>query len=177
MVTDVGQHQIWAGRYYPIEQPRTFITSGGLGTMGYGLPAAIGAKLGRPEKQVLLVTGDGSFQMNLAELATMVQENAAVKILLFNNRSLGMVRELQQHLLGERYYQSRMEVNPDFIKLAAAYGIEAFQVRKRDEIAQGIQRLLESKGPIIAEFAIDPMANVIPVTKGDRDEAYIRRTG
>jgi acetolactate synthase, large subunit (EC 2.2.1.6) len=130
MVTDVGQHQIWAGRYYPIEQPRTFITSGGLGTMGYGLPAAIGAKLGRPEKQVLLVTGDGSFQMNLAELATMVQENAAVKILLFNNRSLGMVRELQQHLLGERYYQSRMEVNPDFIKLAAAYGIEAFQVRK-----------------------------------------------
>jgi len=177
LVTDVGQHQIWAGRYYPIEQPRTFITSGGLGTMGYGLPAAIGAKLGQPDKQVLLITGDGSIQMNLSELATMVQENAAVKILLFNNRSLGMVRELQQHQLGERYYQSIMKYNPDFLKLAAAYGIEAFQVKRRDEIAEGIRRLLESKGPIIAEFAIDPMANVIPFTGGDSSEAYIRRTG
>ena len=145
--------------------------------MGYGLPAAIGAKLGQPDKQVLLITGDGSIQMNLSELATMVQENAEVKILLFNNRSLGMVRELQQHQLGERYYQSIMKYNPDFLKLAAAYGIEAFQVKRRDEIAEGIRRLLESKGPIIAEFAIDPMANVIPFTGGDSSEAYIRRTG
>lgn len=175
LVTDVGQHQIWAGRYYPVEQPRTFLTSGGLGTMGYGLPAAIGAKLGQPDKQVMLITGDGSLQMNLAELATMVQEKAAVKILLFNNHHLGMVRELQQHQLGERYYQTRMECNPDFVKLAAAYGIEAFRVENSDEIDEAIKRLLEHDGPIIGEFMIDPMANVFPVSRGDKDEAHIRR--
>ena len=144
--------------------------------MGYGLPAAIGAKLGQQDKQVMLITGDGSLQMNLAELATMVQEKAAVKILLFNNYHLGMVRELQQHQLGERYYQTRMECNPDFVKLAEAYGIKAFRVKNRAEIAWAIKRLLEYEGPIIAEFMIDPMANVIPVTRGDESETYIRRT-
>lgn len=176
LVTDVGQHQIWAGRYYSVEQPRTFLTSGGLGTMGYGLPASVGAKLGQPDKQVMLITGDGSLQMSLAELATVVQEKAAVKVLLFNNSHLGMVRELQQHQLGGRYYQTHMRCNPDFVKLAAAYGIEAFRVKNRDEVDGAIKSLLEYDGPIIAEFMIDPMANVIPVTRGDKGETHIRST-
>lgn len=177
LVTDVGQHQMWAARYYKTRNPRSFLTSGGLGTMGYGLPAALGAKLGCRHKEVILIVGDGGFQMSLGELATIVQENAELKIMIFNNGYLGMVREIQQQLHGERYYQTAMKGNPDFIKLAHAYGIEAFRVERQEEILEGIKRLLEYKGPIIGEFVIDPYANVIPISRGEEDETPISSIG
>ncbi len=177
LVTDVGQHQIWAGRYYKAEKPRTFLTSGGLGTMGYGLPAAIGAKMACPDREVILITGDGGIQMNLGELATVAQEGLNIKIMLFNNSSLGMVRELQQHLYQERYYQVYIKTNPDFVQLAKAYGIHGFRVEKAQDILPGVQKLLEWEGPVMAEFVIDPRANVIPSSGRCKDEACIRRVG
>jgi acetolactate synthase-1/2/3 large subunit len=177
LVTDVGQHQMWAARYYKTRKPRSFITSGGLGTMGYGLPAALGAKLGCRHKEVILIVGDGGLQMNLGELATIVQEKAEVKIMIFNNGYLGMVREIQQQLHGERYYQTAMKGNPDFVKLAHAYGIEAFRVEREEEILGNIRQLLEHKGPIIGEFVIDPNANVIPVSRREDDETRIGSVG
>lgn len=142
--------------------------------MGYGLPAALGAKLGCRDKEVILVVGDGGLQMSLAELATIVQEEASVKIMILNNGYLGMVRELQQQHHGGRYYQTPMKGNPDFVKLADAYGIKSFRVGRQEKIISGIRRLLECKGPIIGEFAIDPTANVIPVSGSDDDETHIR---
>ena len=170
VVTDVGQHQIWTGRYYGFEQPRTFLTSGGLGTMGYGLPAAIGAKIGSPDKQVILVTGDGSFQMNLTELATAAQEGLAVKIILLNNNRLGMVRELQEHFCAGRYTQTSLNGNPDFGIIAKAYGFPSIRITTIDELSAGIDELLSHQGTMLAEFMIDPAANVIPVDKNVREE-------
>lgn len=172
IVTDVGQHQIWTGQYYKVEKPRTFITSGGLGTMGYGLPAAIGAKMANPERNVLLITGDGSFQMNFPELATAVQEGLNVKILLMNNSSLGMVRELQQYFYQERYFSVKMTGNPDFIKLTEAYGVRGMRIEKDDEIRMGIERLMESCDIILGEFVIDPNENVTPVEEDEKSEAH-----
>src|SRR5690606_8846346 len=130
LVTDVGQHQLWAGKYFEINRPRTFISSGGLGTMGYGLPAAIGAKIANPDREVLLITGDGGFQMSMAELATIKQEGLDIKIIIFNNSTLGMVRELQQHQYDERYYGVEMVGNPDFSKIASAYSIKSVKVER-----------------------------------------------
>lgn len=166
VTTDVGQHQVWTGRYYGFEQPRTFLTSGGLGTMGYGLPAAIGAKIGQPEKQVALITGDGSFQMNLTELATAAQEGLSIKIILLNNSCLGMVRELQEHNCDKRYTQTTLKGNPDFIKLAEAYGFPAIRVAQNEAIEEAIEKVLSYDGTMVAEFIIDPVSNVIPAEKG-----------
>lgn len=168
VVTDVGQHQIWTGQKYKIDKPRTFITSGGLGTMGYGLPAAIGAKLGNPKRDVLLITGDGSLQMSLAELATAVQEELNIKILLFNNSTLGMVRELQQQYYNSRYFSVNMKGNPDFIKLAAAYGIKGISVNKPEKIKVAIRTILDSDEMILGEFLIDPEENVTPFKAGEK---------
>lgn len=155
LATDVGQHQMWAGGHYRVERPRSFITSGGLGTMGYGLPAAIGAKLGDPEKEVILLTGDGSFQMSLQELAVLVQEDIAVKIILFNNNALGMVRELQRHYCEGRYYQVHMKGNPDFGTLVSAYGIPYLKVDSPEALEKGLKGLLESSTSMLLEIAVD----------------------
>ena len=163
IVTDVGQHQVWTGRYYGFESPRTFLTSGGLGTMGYGLPAAIGAKVGQPDRQVILITGDGSFQMNFPELATAAQEGLCIKIILLNNSRLGMVRELQQYFCDSRYTQTTLRGNPNFSVLASAYGFASLQVQASDDYSAAIDSLLESRETILTDFRIDPNANVIPV--------------
>jgi acetolactate synthase-1/2/3 large subunit len=168
LVTDVGQHQMWAGRYYSVEKPRTFLTSGGLGTMGYGLPAAIGAKMAAPDKEVLLITGDGGFQMSLAEMATIRQQGLSIKILMMNNNCLGMVRELQQHNYQGRYHQVALKGNPDFTALAKAYGFQALRITAKDDVPAEIERVLSLKGPVFAEFEIDPKANVIPLQGGEQ---------
>lgn len=176
-VTDVGQHQLWAGKYLDINTPRTFLSSGGLGTMGYGLPAAIGARVANPGKEVVLITGDGSFQMNIAELATISQEDLRIKIIILNNSTLGMVRELQQHNYNEQYYGVRLTGNPDFAKLANAYDIDSIKVSREEEIYSALDMILKHDRAIIGEFLIDPDANVIPVKRRDDDETHIRRIG
>ncbi len=155
LVTDVGQHQIWAGNYYTVKKPRTFLTSGGLGTMGYGLPAAIGAKLADRNNEVILVTGDGSLQMSLQELALLKQEDLVVKILLFNNNALGMVRELQQQHYNCRYCQVHLTGNPDFCRLAEAYGLPALRVDREDEVDEAIDTLINSKTSVLVEVKTD----------------------
>ena len=122
VTTEVGQNQIWAANHFTVKKPRTFISSGGLGTMGYGLPAAIGAKIGKPEARVIVISGDGSFQMTMQELGTIKQYGLGIKVVLFNNRCLGMVKELQKMKYCGRYSEVTLEGNPDFIKLAGAYG-------------------------------------------------------
>src|SRR5205085_5117686 len=130
VVTDVGQHQMWEAQYYKHEHPRSLITSGGLGTMGFALPAAIGAKVARPESEVWVVVGDGGFQMTMAELATIVQENLKINIAIINNGYLGMVRQWQEFFY-DRNYSATPLLNPDFVKLAEAFGVHAMRVDHR----------------------------------------------
>jgi acetolactate synthase-1/2/3 large subunit len=163
VTTDVGQNQIWAGRFYQSKVARSFITSAGLGTMGFSIPSAIGAALANPTKRVLTIVGDGGFQMCSNELATARQEDLHIGILLLNNQSLGMVRELQQHYCKARYSQIRLDRNPDFSHIAAAYGFEYALVSQKDEIEAAIGMLLDPRKAIIVEFAIDASANVVPV--------------
>lgn len=165
IATDVGQHQMWTGAYYCTKKPRTFLTSGGMGTMGYGLPAAVGAQLGKPDTPVVLVTGDGSFQMNMPELATVVQEQLPVKIIVLNNNALGMVRELQMHFHDSRYYQVFMKGNPDFVKLADAYGIPAQRVSEKTAVHDVLTAMMETPGPMLVEFIVDVAEHVVPPTK------------
>src|ERR1019366_5405500 len=146
IVTDVGQHQMWEAQYYHHSEPRSLITSGGLGTMGFALPAAIGAKFSRPDADVWVIVGDGGFQMTMAELATLVQEGIKVNIAIINNGYLGMVRQWQEFFY-ERNYAATPLVNPDFTKIAEAYGILTFAVTHRDEVAPTVQKAREHQGP------------------------------
>ncbi len=155
--TEVGQNQIWASNQALIQNPNFFLTSGGLGTMGYGLPAAIGAKVGRPDKTVICFAGDGSFQMNLQELATMRQWGVDVKIILYNNGRLGMVREYQKNNYKGRYYGVFLDGNPDFQKLAAAYDIPAVRVSDEDKLEEALKAALEAEGSYLVEIMVDPM--------------------
>jgi len=161
-VTDVGQHQMFASRYCKITQPRSFITSGGLGTMGYGLPAAHGAKIGAPDKQVILFVGDGGLQMTIQELGTINQTEAAVKIVLMNNKYLGMVRQWQQLFFDKRYSETYLK-NPDFIKVAEGFGIKGKKVLQRPELDDAIREMLEFKGPYLLEVSIEKEDNVFPM--------------
>ena len=163
ITTEVGCHQMWTAQHYKFIEPRSFISSGGLGTMGYGLPAAIGAQFANGEKMVINICGDGSFQMNLQEMATAVENNLPIKIILFNNQGLGLVRQLQEFYCDKRYNQVHFRFAPDFIKLAASYGIEGLRIQKQEEISAAIDKLIEHKGPFLLECVIDINENVYPM--------------
>ncbi len=156
VATEVGQNQIWAANHYQLSFAGGFLTSGGLGTMGYGLPAAIGAKVGCPDKTVIVISGDGSFQMNLQELATMKQWGIELKIILFNNSRLGMVRELQKMKYSSNYFAVVLEGNPDFVTLASAYDIQGEKITQNEEVKDALARALNAPGSYLLEFMIDP---------------------
>lgn len=162
IVTDVGQHQMTTSRYYKFKEPRTQVTSGGAGTMGFALPAALGAKLGMPHKQVVAVIGDGGYQMTVQELGTIMQYKIPVKILVLNNSFLGMVRQWQQ-LFHEKRYSFTEMTNPDFVKLAEAYSIPARKVEKRSELQDAIREMLDAKTPYFLEAVVGKEDNVFPM--------------
>ncbi|MFI3317802.1 MAG: biosynthetic-type acetolactate synthase large subunit [Rikenellaceae bacterium] len=161
-VTDVGQHQMVAARSIPFSEPRSMITSGGLGTMGFGLPAAIGAKIGDPDREVVLFVGDGGIQMNIQELATILQENISVKIVLLNNSFLGMVRQWQQ-LFFDRRYSSTPMINPNFELIAKANGLEYGCAESKDDLGAEIKKMVEAKGSYLLEMKIKCEDNVLPM--------------
>ena len=163
VTTEVGQHQMWAHQHIGREHARSFLSSGGLGTMGFGFPAAIGAKFGCPDKQVVCVAGDGSFQMNSQEMATSAINNAAVKVFLLDNRALGMVHQWQKLFYHERYSSTILDPVPDFVKLADAYGWEGERIEKPEEVAPAIARMLASDKPYLLDVAISPDQNVYPM--------------
>jgi acetolactate synthase-1/2/3 large subunit len=167
-VSDVGQHQMLEAQYYPHQRPLTMLTSGGLGTMGFGLPAAIGAKLGRPDEEVWAVVGDGGFQMTMPELATAVQENVKVNIAILNNAFLGMVRQWQEFFYEERYQATPM-FSPDFVKLADAFGIPAMRVTSRDQIEESVQFARSHSGPVLIEYVIEKEEIVYPMVPAGAD--------
>ncbi len=150
-VSDVGQHQMVEAQYYPHQRPATLITSGGLGTMGFGLPAAIGAKFGSPDEEVWAIVGDGGFQMTMCELATAEQENVKINIAIINNQFLGMVRQWQEFFYEERYQATPM-IGPDFFKLAEAYGIPSMRVKSREQIAEAVEFARSINGPTLIEL-------------------------
>lgn len=167
--TDVGQHQMWVAQYYRFHHPRSQLTSGGLGTMGFGFPAAIGAKLGAPDRPVIAVTGDGGFQMTCQELALLAELNIPVKVAIINNRYLGMVRQWQEVFYGKRYCDVDLNVAPDFVKLSEAYGIRAWRAKTKEEAIQAWKEAMEHPGPAIVDFWVDPEENVYPfVAPGSR---------
>ena len=162
IVTEVGQNQMWAAQFYQYDYPRRFLSSGGLGTMGYGFPAAIGAKLAAPKKQVLDIAGDGSIQMNIQELATVATYNIGVKVIILNNNYLGMVRQWQELFYDRRYAATYLK-NPDFVKVAQGYGVKGLRVKKDSEVKKAVKEILQHKGPVFADFWIEEEENVFPM--------------
>ncbi|PYO30285.1 MAG: biosynthetic-type acetolactate synthase large subunit [Gemmatimonadetes bacterium] len=162
IVTDVGQHQMWVAKLYPYREPNSHITSGGLGTMGFAVPAAMGVHLARPGETVWAISGDGGFQMNMAEIATMVQERLPVKMAIFNNGYLGMVRQWQQFFHGKRYSCTPIW-SPDYVKLAEAYGIPGWRVKEAAELPDVVAQANDYSGPALVEFVIEQEANVYPM--------------
>lgn len=162
IVSDVGQHQMESARYYRFKKSHSFITSGGAGTMGFALPAAIGAQMGDPKRQVVAIVGDGSFQMTIQELGTVAQEQVPLKVIILNNNFLGMVRQWQQLFFEKRYSFTELK-NPDFIQVAKGFGVTGEQVEKREELSKAMQRMLNSKGPYILEVKVEKETNVFPM--------------
>jgi acetolactate synthase-1/2/3 large subunit len=167
-VTDVGQHQMLEAQYYPHQRPATMLTSGGLGTMGFGLPAAIGAKIGTPDEEVWAIVGDGGFQMTMCELATAMQENVKVNIAILNNAFLGMVRQWQEFFYEERYQATPM-YNPDFVKLAEAFGMPAMRVTSRDQIEESVNFARSHDTPVLIEYVIEKEEIVYPMVPAGAD--------
>ncbi|HVA95542.1 MAG TPA: biosynthetic-type acetolactate synthase large subunit [Candidatus Dormibacteraeota bacterium] len=175
IVTDVGQHQMWEAQYFKHEAPRTLITSGGLGTMGFALPAAIGVKAARPEAEVWAIVGDGGFQMTMCELATMVQENLKVNIAIINNGYLGMVRQWQEFFY-DRNYEATPLLSPNFVKLADAYGIRAAAVNQRSQVVPTVEMTRKHNGPVLIDFQVEREDSVYPmVAAGAALHEMIRR--
>jgi acetolactate synthase-1/2/3 large subunit len=168
IATDVGQHQMWTAQFHRFPAPRAFLSSGGLGAMGYGLPAAIGAQTAFPQQVVFDIAGDGSIQMNIQELATLVQYHLPVKIAVLNNRSLGMVRQWQSMFLGGRFSETLMEVQPDFVRLAEAYGVLGLRASRTEEVVPCLERALSRQGPVLIDFHVDPHENVYPMVPPGR---------
>ena len=156
VTTEVGQHQMWTAKEYKFSTPRKFLTSGGLGTMGFGLPAAIGACLAENKTPVVCIAGDGSFQMNASELATCKDYDLPVKIFLIDNGYLGMVRQLQQKFYGSRYSETKIS-NPDFVKLAESFGVKAIRVSKEEEIMPALKEVFATNEPALIDFVVEPM--------------------
>jgi len=162
IVTDVGQNQMTVARYYKFTQPNSLVTSGGMGTMGFGLPAAVGAKIGNPEKQVIAFIGDGGFQMTIQELGTILQYKVPVKIIILNNGYLGMVRQWQDMFFNKRYASTEL-VNPDFVAIAGGYSIPAKKVREREELKDSLSEMLAAEGPYLLDIDIEKEGNVLPM--------------
>lgn len=163
MATDVGQHQMWVAQFFEFHQPRTLLTSGGLGTMGFGIPSAMGAQAAFPKRQVICVCGDGGVQMNMQELATMVQHRLPVKIVILNNNFLGMVRQWQELFFDKRYSQTCLELPMDFARIAEAYGAKGLKADKPSEVEQVIKEGFAHNGPVIMEFTIAREEKVLPM--------------
>jgi acetolactate synthase-1/2/3 large subunit len=170
---DVGQHQMWAAQHCLFAHPRTHLTSGGLGTMGFGIPAGIGAKLARPDAEVVTVTGDGSIMMNIQELATLKRYGIARKILLLDNSRLGLVRQWQELFYDENYSEVDLSDNPDFVDVARSFGIEAFRLDQAGEEEEAVGRLLMAVGPCLLHVQIDPKANVWPLVPQGADNGQM----
>ncbi|HPX62326.1 MAG TPA: biosynthetic-type acetolactate synthase large subunit [Deltaproteobacteria bacterium] len=161
--TDVGQNQMWTAQFFKFRQPRTLLTSGGLGTMGFGLPAAMGAQVAFPDRQVIAICGDGGVQMNIQEMATLVQNRLPVKLVILNNNFLGMVRQWQEMFFDKNYSQTCLELPIDYVKLAEAYGAKGFVASKPDEVEEVIRKGFSEKGPVIMEFKVAREEKVLPM--------------
>ncbi len=162
IVTDVGQHQMWTARHYTWTRPNSHITSGGLGTMGFALPAAMGAKMGIPDAHVWAVAGDGGIQMNIQELATLQQQGVAVKVAIMNNGYLGMVRQWQQFFHSRNYSETPI-TGPDYVKLADAYGLTGMRITRREDVSAAVHKAMETEGTVIIDFVIESESNVYPM--------------
>jgi acetolactate synthase-1/2/3 large subunit len=173
IVTDVGQNQMYAARYYKFTHPNSFVTSGGMGTMGFGLPAGIGAKIGRPDKQVITFLGDGGFQMTIQELGTILQYEVPLKTVILNNSFLGMVRQWQE-MFHDRNYASTELINPDFVMISKAYKIPAKKVWKREDLKSSVEEMLAAEGPYVLEIAIEKEGNVFPMVEPGSSVSEIR---
>lgn len=176
VVTDVGQHQLWAAQFYKFKQPRTLLTSGGLGTMGYSMGAAIGAAFGCPNKRVVLFVGDGGFHMNLNELATMASYNVPVVMVVMNNKVLGMVRQWQKLFYGNRFADTDPNRGTDFVKLAEAFGVKGMRISTNDEIDSVIKEAVDYNGPVVVDCRISPDSNVLPMIPpgGSADDIIVK---
>lgn len=167
-VTDVGQHQMWTAQFFKIHGPRNFITSGGLGTMGYGLPAAMGAKLGMPQKKVLLFSGDGSIMMNCQEMATLADYDIDIKIIVIHNSVLGMVTQWQRMFYGKRYSHSLFKSKADIVKIAQAMGIKGYRIEKKEDLKTGLEKIFTEHGPVLIDIVVPEVQDVLPMVPGGK---------
>ncbi|MFT3958839.1 MAG: biosynthetic-type acetolactate synthase large subunit [Desulfovibrio sp.] len=163
IATEVGQHQMWVAQFYSFTRPRTLLTSGGLGTMGYGFPASVGAQFAFPDKKVIAVAGDASLQMNIQELATVVANKLPIKVVILNNRYLGMVRQWQELFYNNNYSSTNMEAQPDFVKLAEAYGAEGYRIEKAEDMRAVLEKALASPNPAFIDVVVEREENVYPI--------------